>query len=41
MRVTLNTKPDMLRLWGFDESLAAIGTTGFRNKTLELFQGTN
>ena len=41
MRVTVSTKPDMLKLWGCDESLAAIGTTGFRNKTFELLQGTD
>ncbi len=40
MMVTIITKPDMFRLWGCDESLAAIGTTGFRNKTLEIIQGT-
>ena len=40
MRVIIITIPEIIRLWGYNESLAPKRTAGFRNNTLELIQGT-
>ncbi len=39
MRVTISTKPDMLRLWGCDESPAAMGLPGSGIRPLNYFRG--